>query len=260
MDQFVEQFSMPNFTLVVSKRNSGKTWLLQTLCRRLLESGRMDNGNIILMSSTASISGDWDFLPESNRRFAYDENILRKLLVWQRRRITLIKKRSDRSGTKVTLPSLLLVLDDILGSGGGSKGGPKHHAFSETLRWIACQGRHYKITCLFAVQSPQVVQSQVIRGNADYVLLGQLSAEQQTAAFRIVTGRSWPQFKQMVAENENYGFWLYNTLQKSGDRWTQIRADDDFDPKFRLTFKNHTSKKGSKKKSCACDDKSKDSK
>ena len=244
MDALVEQFIMPNFSIIISKRNSGKTHILQNLCKRLLESGRLAKANIVLMSSTASISGDWSFLPDSKKRFAYDEEVLKKLLVWQRRRITLLKKRADRSKTSVVLPSLVLVLDDILGTGGNrQKGsGNKHHAFSETLRWLACQGRHFKITVLFAVQSPAVVQSTVIRGNADFVLLGQLSVEQQAAAFRLVTGRTYAQFKQMVSENDNYGFWLYNTLRPSGDRWTQVRAEEDFDPRFRLAFKNHKKK------------------
>jgi hypothetical protein len=200
MDALVEQFIMPIFSIIISKRNSGKTHILQNLCKRLLESGRLAKSNIVLMSSTASISGDWSFLPDSNKRFAYDEEVLKKLLVWQRRRITLLKKRADRSKTSVVLPSLVLVLDDILGTGGNrQKGsGNKHHAFSETLRWLACQGRHFKITVLFAVQSPAAVQSTVIRGNADFVLLGQLSVEQQQAAFKLVTGRTYAQFKQMV--------------------------------------------------------------
>jgi len=74
------------------------------------------------------------------------------------------------------------------------------------------------------------------------VLLGQLSVEQQAAAFKLVTGRTYAQFKQMVSENDNYGFWLYNTLRPSGDRWTQVRAEEDFDPRFRLAFKNHKKK------------------
>ena len=96
MDALVEQFIMPNFSIIISKRNSGKTHILQNLCKRLLESGRLAKANIVLMSSTASISGDWSFLPDSNKRFAYDEEVLKKLLVWQRRRITLLKKRADR--------------------------------------------------------------------------------------------------------------------------------------------------------------------
>jgi hypothetical protein len=259
MDSLVEQFTMPNFCLVYSRRGTGKTWLLQNLCKRLLESGRMEKSNIVLMSSTASTSGDWSFLPDSNKRFAYDEKVLKKLLVWQRRRIELLKKRADRSGTKVVLPSLLLILDDILNAGtGNKKTGTKHHAFSETLAWIACQGRHFKITCIFAVQSPAVVQSTVIRGNADLMLIGQLSVEQQTAAFKIVTGKTFREFKQMVNGTDRYTFNLYNTRRHGDERWTEIKADDGFDPKFRMTFKNHQSKgKKGKKKKCECDNKQK---
>ena len=98
----------------------------------------------------------------------------------------------------------------------------------------------------------------MIRGNADFVLLGQLSVEQQQAAFKIITGKSWSEFKTMVSENDSYTFWLYNNTAVRGDRCTQVRADEDFNPKFRLTFKNHTKaqqKKGNRKKKgagCGC--------
>jgi hypothetical protein len=213
------------------------------------------------MSSTASISGDWSFLSDSNKRFAYDEEVLKKLLVWQRRRITLLKTRADRSKTSVVLPSLVLVLDGILGTGGNRQKGPgnKSHVFSETPRWLACQGRHYKIIVLFSVQSPAVVQSTVIRGNADYVPLGQLSVEHQQAAFKLDNSSQRGTTTGVCAvqtngsENDNHGFWLYNTLKPSGDRWTQVRAEEFFDPSFRLAFKNH---KAEPKKSKSNDEKS----
>ena len=43
-------------------------------------------------------------------------------------------------------------------------------------------------------------------------------------------------------------------MRPSGDRWTQVRAEENFDPRFRLAFKNHKTKPKNVKSTTTKDD------
>lgn len=224
--------------LCVGKRNQGKSFLIQSLLYEWLKRGRLKSHNIIVMSSTAATNGEYDWLPKENIRYGYDEDLLKKVISWQKRRLALLKKRATAANVQINLPGIMIVMDDIL-----SASGKKGHMFSPTLKYLFCQSRHFKISIIFCSQLSKVIASPTIKAQSDYILVSQLSAEQLKAVHAVTSGRTMKEFQTMIAQLEDHHFMLYDTLKTSGDRWSTVRATGFNDGKFRVVYANQKKKK-----------------
>ena len=189
------------------------------------------------MSTTASLNSEYDFLPPENIRYGYDEDLLKKVISWQKRRLALLKKRATSANVQINLPGVLVVMDDIL-----TASGKKGHMFSPTLKYLFCQSRHFKISIIFCSQLSKVIASPTIKAQSDYILVSQLSAEQLKAVHAVTSGKTMREFQSMIAGLENHNFMLYDTLKTSGDRWSMVRATGFADGKFRVVFANQKKK------------------
>ena len=240
MDALIN-IKLPSTILCVAKRNQGKSFLIQSLLYEWLKRGRLKSHNIIVMSSTAATNGEYDFLPSENIRYGYDEDLLKQVITWQKRRLALLKKRATAANVQINLPAILCLMDDCL-----SASGKKGHTFSPTLKYLFCQGRHFKISIIFCSQLSKVIASPTIKAQSDHILVSQLSAEQLKAVHAVTSGKTMREFQSMIAGLENHNFMLYDTLQTSGDRWSMVRATGFNDGKFRVVFANQKKKKSIK--------------
>jgi hypothetical protein len=228
----------------IAKRNQGKSFCVQSLVYNWLKSGRLKSHNIILFSSTSATNGEYDWLPPENRRYGYDETLLKQVIQWQKRRILLLQKKARTANVKVTMPGILLIIDDVLTSSGKN-----NHVFSPTLKYLFCQSRHFYISIIFCSQLAKVIASPTIKSQSDYILISQLSAEQLKAVYSVTSGfKNVREFQSRVASLEDHTFLLYDTLKTKGDRWSEVRATGFNEGKFRLTYKNHNQKKKKIKK------------
>ena len=123
---------LPSTILLTAKRGQGKSFCVQSLVYNWLKSGRMNTHNIILFSSTAATNDEYDWLPPENRRYGYDEVLLKSVIQWQKRRILLMKKKATTANVKVTLSGILLIIDDVLTSSGKNS-----HVFLPTLTYLS---------------------------------------------------------------------------------------------------------------------------
>ena len=235
---------LPSTVLVCAKRNQGKSYMVQSLVYNWLKSGRMNSHNIILFSSTSATNDEYSWLPPENRRYGYDEVLLKQVIQWQKRRILLMKKKATTANVKVTLKGILIIIDDVLTSSGKN-----NHVFSPTLKYLFCQSRHFAISIVFCSQLAKVIASPTIKSQSDYILVSQLSAEQLKAVYYVTSGfKNVREFQSRVASLEDHTFLLYDTLKTKGDRWSEVRATGFNEGKFRLTYKNHNQKKKKIKK------------
>jgi hypothetical protein len=231
---------LPAQFLVCSRRNSGKSTLVASLLYQWLKMGRFDGHSIIVFSATAAHNSEYSWLPPENVRHGWDEELCRKIIQWQKRRLALKKKQATRAGIGVKLPGLALVLDDIVGTKS------LDIAHSPVIRWLYCSGRHIKCSTLLCSQLGRVICNPTIRSQSDYVLTSSLASDQLDSVWRITSGLSWKEFLAKVHALDDYKFILYDSVIAKGNRWHEMKAP--LAPKFRIEYKNHKAKKPDKKK------------
>ena len=229
---------LPAQFLVCSWRNSGKSTLVVSLLYQWLKRGRFDGHSIIVFSATAAHNSEYSWLPEQNVRHGWDEELCRKIIQWQKRRLALRKKQATRAGISVKLPALCFVLDDIVGTKS------LDIAHSPVIRWLYCSGRHIKASTILCSQLGRVICNPTIRSQSDYVLTSSLASDQLDSVWRITSGLSWKEFLAKVHALDDYKFILYDSVIAKGNRWHEMKAP--LAPKFRIEYKNH--KKPDKKK------------
>ena len=234
---------LPSQILICSRRNSGKSYLCQSLLYQWIKSGRFKSHNIVVMSATAACNEEYDFLPKENIRHGFDEELLRKLIVFQKRRIALKKKQATRAHVSVTLPAVCIVLDDIVGTCGVDT------AHSPVLRYLYCSGRHLKFPTILCSQLGRVITNPTIRSQSDYVLTSSLASDQLDSVFAITSGKSWKEFLRAVHDLDDYRFLMYDSVIAKGERWHEIKAPPF--PKFRLEYKKKTQPKEGNSE-CGC--------
>ena len=85
---------LPCQILAASRRNSGKSTLVASLLYQWLKMGRFKSHNIIIFSATAAHNDEYAWLPKENVRHGGDEDLCRKIIQWQKRRLALKKKQA----------------------------------------------------------------------------------------------------------------------------------------------------------------------
>jgi hypothetical protein len=157
--------SLPDhpFLLLAGIRRSGKTYLTRWLLKKLRK--RFDR--IFVLTGT-KMSHQWDDLVgEQNIFDDHFETRIEALLAAQEN----IAKREDGN-----LPSILLLLDDVIGDDTLK---PESHS----LKRLATLGRHVHISCFLLVQHLHAFRP-TIRNNCDaMVLFSQLSQKTMETVF-----------------------------------------------------------------------------
>lgn len=142
---------------MIAKRGSGKSWVT----REILKLYRNIPGGIVIAPSDEMNCFYGDFIPSSYIYYKFDSDIIKKVLLRQKRTIKKFIKYK-KEGKKVD-PRIFIVMDDCLAS---------------KLSWIKdpsiyeifFNGRHYHIMYILTMQFPLGIPPEY-RTNIDYVFL-----------------------------------------------------------------------------------------
>ena len=231
---FILNIPLPSAVCVVARRNTGKSFLICSWIYEQLKRGRLLKQNIIVFTST-SFNDQYDFLPAQNVR-PYSETLVKKIIQFQKRRLLLLKKRSDRSGVPVQIPGICLVLDDVQTYSGRASDGSKGHFLSECLKFLFTTGRHLKIQLWCATQATKTLISPACRSNCDVLAMSSLTTEQMRACYQLISDVTFPEFKRMIDNLPCHVFAVYNTYKPPGERWGFVKATGYAGGKFLIKF------------------------
>ena len=177
--------------VLVAKRGSGKSELLRYIVK--LNEHLFDT--VFCVCPTNEANGFYnDFIPKKNIFSKYSEHWINSLLE-SMKKLTSGKKDDQ-------CKHVLLILDDACSQSNFHQ--------SVTMKTLAANGRHYKITVIITTQFVNHIPP-VVRQNCDYVAIGTLN----TQGIKMLTDEykvgkiSNAQFEDMYYENtKDYNFLL----------------------------------------------------
>jgi hypothetical protein len=245
-----DNLQWPLAALVVARRCSGKSTLIRSMVYGLLKDeknrSRFRASDIVVFSNTSrsGVCDDYRWLGNDKRVVqGFQESVLQRICEHQLERTRRAKELARKTGERVKLNHVLVILDDVIS--GGSDG----LARSGALQWAFASGRHALVSVIVVSQATTVILSPLIRSNSTASLYGTLSFGQMKAAFESTPGLgcTFKEFFAYVTEaTQDFGFVYYNAhAQRTEDRLHRIRADPSNTPEFRV---GDSTEKGKKKK------------
>ena len=209
---------IPFSMIVVSKRNSGKSYLTKHLSKTFMIDNKLFD-YIVLFSSTAHLSKDFDCLPKKAIQEEFSTAKVNKILDFQK-----VSKESKNP------KQCLIILDDTI----GAKIDP---SFKTNLDILFSRGRHYNISIIFISQYIKNYISTTIRNNIDYLLFSINNYNVIKIIYDLVVYEgNIKEFIKFVGEKtKNYTFIIYNNLNYSENNFYSIQAPIKL-PKFEIKF------------------------
>lgn len=200
VDDLIERLPKYFTMCFASKRNSGKTYLMSEIIKKLIKKKKVDM--VMVMSNSAGLNKDYAFLP-AGLVMKFDETILQNL--WDRQQKIEMNKREH----------IFLVLDDVLSD-------PKALR-SELLSRVYSLGRHNMISCATLVQVANHVLTPVLKQNSDMILWSKLNRLQLSLIWESMNGVSK---KDFIRWAELFGGVHYNFCVF--DNITDKNSPEDF--------------------------------
>ena len=209
---------LPFSMIVVSKRNSGKSYLVKHLLKLFMVDNKLFN-YIVLFSSTAHLSKDFDCLPKKAIQEDFSSAKVNKILDFQ-------KASKDSKNPK----QCLIILDDTI----GAKLDP---SFKTNLDLLFSRGRHFNISIIFISQYIKNYISTTIRNNIDYLLFSINNYNVIKIIYDLVvySGNIKEFIKFVGDKTKNYTFLIYNNLNYSENNFFTIQAPNNIE-KFEIKF------------------------
>ena len=212
------EISVPFSMVVVSKRNSGKSYLTKHLLNMFMIENKLFD-YIVLFSSTAHLTKDFECLPKKAIQDDFSTTKINKILEHQ-------KKSKDSNNPK----QCLIILDDTIGT-------KIDISFKTNLDLLFSRGRHYNISIIFISQYIKNYISTTIRNNIDYLLFSVNNYNVIKIIYDLVVyDGSIKDFIKFVNEKtKNYTFLIYNNLNYSDNNFYTITAPKEIE-KFDIKF------------------------
>ena len=209
---------LPFSMIVVSKRNSGKSYLVKHLLKLFMVDNKLFN-YIVLFSSTAHLSKDFDCLPKKSVQEDFSSAKVNKILDFQ-------KQYKESKNPK----QCLIILDDTI----GAKLDP---SFKTNLDLLFSRGRHFNISIIFISQYIKNYISTTIRNNIDYLLFSINNYNVIKIIYDLVvySGNIKEFIKFVGDKTKNYTFLIYNNLNYSENNFFTIQAPNNIE-KFEIKF------------------------
>ena len=167
VDILIERLPQYFTMCLASKRNSGKTYIMSEIIKKLIKGKKVDM--VLVMSNSAGLNKDYSFLP-SGLVMKFNEKVLEQL--WTRQQKTEMKKREH----------IFVVLDDILSDPRALR--------SELVSRIYSLGRHNMISCAICSQIANHVLTPIVRQNSDMLLWSKLNRTQLSHIWESMNGVS----------------------------------------------------------------------
>ena len=206
------EISVPFSMVVVSKRNSGKSYLTKHLLNMFMIENKLFD-YIVLFSSTAHLTKDFECLPKKAIQDDFSTTKINKILEHQ-------KKSKDSNNPK----QCLIILDDTIGQ-------KLDISFKTNLDLLFSRGRHYNISIIFISQYIKNYISTTIRNNIDYLLFSVNNYNVIKIIYDLVVydGNIKEFIKFVNEKTKNYTFLIYNNLNYSDNNFYTIQAPKDMD-------------------------------
>lgn len=201
VEDVVTHIKVPFSCTVVSKRNSGKSFLVRDIVYELSKQGRINQ--VIVMSNTSgqSLNADYDYMPP-NLLMMYKEATILKIMELQQKNIKAGKIRE-----------ILLVLDDVVGSDSSNSA-----EGSRLIRSIFANSRHYHISVILLSQIATRLLQPAIRENSDVIFFSRLNRKSLETMAEAVCNIDKKSFVAISEKNnKNYSFIFYNNQTQSNE-------------------------------------------
>ncbi len=197
----VRSMKVPFSSIVVSKRNSGKSFLVRDIVYQMSAQKRVHQ--VIVMSNTSglSLNKDYDFL---DKRF---------LTTFAQEKIEKLMKIQHKSIKAGKIREILLVLDDVIGGDGTKKA-----EGNRLIRSLYANGRHYHISIILLSQIANRLLEPPLRENSDYIFfsrLGMRGLETLWESIPVITKKDFIRFSS--THNKDFTFILYDNMTQSND-------------------------------------------
>lgn len=223
----VETMRVPFSSIIVSKRNSGKSFLVRDLVYNLSKLKKINQ--LIVMSNTSgmSLNQDYNFV---DKRF---------LTTFSQEKIEKLMKIQAKAIQQGNIREILLVLDDVIGGDGTKKA-----EGNRLIRSLYANGRHYHISIVLLSQIANRLLEPPLRENSDYIFfsrLGQRGLETLWESIPVIPKKDFIQFAS--THNKDFTFVLYDNMTQSNnpeDFLFLVKADER---KFLLNQKPMEKKK-----------------
>lgn len=197
----VATMKVPFSSIVVSKRNSGKSFLVKDLCYNLSVQKRIHQ--VIVMSNTSglSLNKDYDFV---------DKKFLTTFAQEKIERLMKLQTKAIKAGK---IREVLLVLDDVIGGDGTKKA-----EGNRLIRSLYANGRHFHISVILLSQIANRLLEPPLRENSDYIFfsrLGTRGLETLWESIPVIRKKEFIRFSS--THNKDYTFILYDNMTQSND-------------------------------------------
>jgi len=197
----VATMKVPFSSIVVSKRNSGKSFLVKDLVYNLSLQKRIHQ--VIVMSNTSglSLNKDYDFV---------DKKFLTTFAQEKIERLMKLQTKAIKAGK---IREVLLVLDDVIGGDGTKKA-----EGNRLIRSLYANGRHFHISVVLLSQIANRLLEPPLRENSDYIFfsrLGMRGLETLWESIPVIRKKEFIRFSS--THNKDYTFILYDNMTQSND-------------------------------------------
>ena len=188
-----ECVKVPFSMCVASKRNTGKSVLLNEFVATMVKSGKIDIP--IIFSNTTGLNDDYPDIPKPMKHL-YSEEALYRLIEHQKK--TPKKKRKN----------ILVVFDDVLGD--------KQADQSKLILYCYAIGRHISINPILSSQVSNRVLTPVVKANSDYILLSRLNRAHIVNIWEAITNMERNEFIAFIEEvNKDFKFCVVDMTSQS---------------------------------------------
>lgn len=196
IEDFAEQVVKVPFSMcVASKRNTGKSVLLNQFIRKMVATKKIDVP--IIFSNTTGLNDDYPDIPK-NLKQAYSEEALQRLIDHQKK----IPKGKRKN--------ILVVFDDVLGD--------KKADRSSLILYCYAIGRHIQINPILASQVSNRVLTPTVKANSDYILLSRLNRQHIVNIWEAITNMEKNEFISFIEDvNKDYKFCVVDMTSQSNN-------------------------------------------
>jgi hypothetical protein len=195
IQEFADTVKVPFSMCIASKRNTGKSVLLNQFIVRMVESKKVDVP--IIFSNTTGLNDDYPDIPKHLKQ-PYSEEALQRLINHQKK--TPKEKRKN----------ILVVFDDVLGD--------KKADRSSLILYCYAIGRHINLNPVLASQVSNRVLTPTVKANSDYILLSRLNRQHIINIWEAITNMEKGEFIAFIEDvNKDYKFCVVDMTSQSNE-------------------------------------------
>ena len=189
----IEKVSVPFSMCIASKRNTGKSVLLNQFIKAMVDSKKVDIA--IIFSNTTGLNDDYPDVPKQLKQ-PYSEDALQRLIN---------KQKGTEKGKR---KEVLVVFDDVLGD--------KKADRSSLILYCYAIGRHINLNPILSSQVSNRVLTPTVKANSDYILLSRLNRQHILNIWEAITNMEKREFVDFIAEvNKDYKFAVVDMTSQS---------------------------------------------